>query len=92
MSATDQEFESVVKTVRRWPPELQFSLVHEMLHIIAAGQAHRSKDGPSEVDVGERPRRSTLAHAIGLLRTADPPPTDDEVRRLLEERRIEKFG
>jgi hypothetical protein len=92
MAATEQEFESVVEMVRSWPPELQFSLLHEMLHIVAAGPARRSKRAPSKVDAGYPPRRSTLAHAIGLLKSEGAPPTDEEVQRLLEERRIEKFG
>lgn len=92
MATTDRQYESVVEAVRQWPTELQFALLHEVLHVLAEGQPHRPTRASSEPTEADGRRRSTLAHATGLLKTSDSPPTDEEVRRLLEERRIEKFG
>jgi hypothetical protein len=39
-----------------------------------------------------RPRGNTLTEALGLLANGQPPPTDEEVERMLDERRMEKYG
>ncbi len=43
-------------------------------------------------DSAERKRPWSVSEVLGLAATDAPPPTDDDVRRWLEERRIEKFG
>ncbi|HLB46164.1 MAG TPA: hypothetical protein VJL59_03970 [Anaerolineales bacterium] len=39
-----------------------------------------------------RPKRATLPLALGLLATGQPPPSEAEIERWLEERRIEKYA
>jgi hypothetical protein len=92
VTTTGREYESVVEKVRRWPSELQFSLLHEVLHILAVDQVGRAERNSSDSGMGERTGHSTIARATGLLKTEESPPTDDEVRQLLQDRRIEKFG
>ena len=45
----------------------------------------------SEIETS-RPKRNTLKKALGLLATGQPAPTDEDIRRWLEERRGEKYG
>ncbi|AFY85219.1 hypothetical protein [Oscillatoria acuminata] len=41
---------------------------------------------------GSIPERSQAIHRMrGLLKTDEPPPTDQEVAAMLEERRLEKY-
>lgn len=45
------------------------------------------QDAPSE-----QPERSRIIKQMkGLLKTAQPAPTDEQVKALLEERRVEKY-
>jgi hypothetical protein len=84
MSRTETpEYQAIRETVARWTPEQRFALIHEMLNMLAG-------DSPASGTPGRR--RRTLTHAIGLGRGEGPPPTDEEVRRWLEERRLEKYG
>jgi hypothetical protein len=85
MTTTDAEYDAVVDQIRRWPDTRRFALLHEVLHMLAAETAAGKRE-PAP------PRRSTLAQAIGLFKTEGPPPSDEQVRQLLEERRIERFG
>ena len=84
MSTTDtSEYQAVRETVARWTPAQRFALIHEMLNMLAGDS--RASETPGR-------RRRTLTQAIGLGRGEGPPPTDEEVRRWLEERRLEKYG
>jgi hypothetical protein len=38
------------------------------------------------------PPRNTLAKARGLFRTDAPPPSDEDVDRIIEEHRLQKYG
>jgi hypothetical protein len=84
MSTTETpEYQAVRETVARWSPAQRFALIHEMLNMLA---------GDSRVSGEPGQRRRTLTQAIGLGRGEGPPPTDEDVRRWLEERRLEKYG
>jgi hypothetical protein len=84
MSTTETpEYQAVRDTVARWTPAQRFALIHEMLNMLA---------GESRGDETSGRTRRMLAQAIGLGRGNGSPPTDEEVRRWLEERRLDKYG
>jgi len=69
-------YETVLKTVRQWPPDRRFALVRDVINTLSP-----------EV-VPSRPKRKTLGKALGLLAI----PSDAEVQQWLDERRMEKYG
>lgn len=72
--------DEVLKTVHTWPPAERISLAEELLRSLIP-------------DIQKtRPRRNTLKKALGLLATDAPAPSDEEIRRLLDERRMERYG
>jgi hypothetical protein len=73
-------YETVLKTVRQWPPERRLALVQDVLSTLAP-----------EVS-SSQPKRKTLEEALGLLATDQPAPSDDEVQQWLNARRMEKYG
>ena len=73
-------YETVLNTVRQWPPDRRFVLVQDVLNTLAP------KVAPS------RPRRKTLKKALGLLATDQPAPSDAEIQQWLDEHRMEKYG
>jgi hypothetical protein len=72
---------------------------------LAARAQPGDADRPAAIPVGRRPvvgpdprlhrspeeMEETLAGAIGRLKNDRPPPTDDEVRRILDDARWEKY-
>ncbi|HKP53779.1 MAG TPA: hypothetical protein VJ183_14150 [Chloroflexia bacterium] len=77
---TTLSYERVRDNILRWPLSMRALLMHELLNMIVK-------------EVGTpRPRGNTLTEALGLLANGQPPPTDEEVERLLDERRMEKYG
>ena len=85
MTTIDAEYDAVVDQIRRWPVARRFALLHDLLHALAAEGIIEDRRPPG-------PRRPTLAQAIGFAAGEGPPPTDEEVERWLEERRMERFG
>ena len=73
-------YETVLNTVRQWPPDRRFALVQDVLNTLTP------EVKPS------RPRRKTLEKALGLLATSQPAPSDAEIKRWLDEHRMEKYG
>ena len=67
-------YETVLKTVRQWPPERRLALVQDVLSTLAP-----------EVS-SSQPKRKTLEEALGLLATDQPAPSDDEIQQWLNER------
>ncbi len=84
MTPTDTEYEAIVEQIRTWPATRRFALLHDVLRTLSAERTGKED--------GQSPRRSTLAAAIGLGAGGGPPPTDEQVKQWLEERRMEKFG
>jgi len=66
-------YETVVNTVRQWPPDQRVVLVQDILNTLTSDIA------------SPRPRRKTLKKALGLLATGQPAPSDAEVRQWLDE-------
>jgi hypothetical protein len=73
-------YEGVLKIVSQWPMAQRMSLVEDVLKTIS-----------SRVDLPKQ-RRRTLDHALGLLATDRPTPTDEEVEQWMDEHRMEKLG
>ncbi|HID53522.1 MAG TPA: hypothetical protein EYP41_16005 [Anaerolineae bacterium] len=69
----------ILQNVLDWPPHQQIDLAHELLKIAA------SKKRDSQ-------RQELFEQAVGLLATDEPPPTDEEIARILEEERMKKYG
>ena len=81
MNALDTlTYDQVLETVHTWPPAKRISLAQDLLKSLA-----------SEIETS-RPKRNTFKKALGLLTTGQPAPTDEDIRRWLEERRAEKYG
>jgi hypothetical protein len=73
-------YETILNTVRQWPPDRRFALVQDVLNTLAP------EVKPS------RSRRKTLEKALGLLATSQPAPSDAEIKQWLDEHRMEKYG
>ncbi len=80
MSMTTQH-ESILQQVVAWPVEERLSLAQEIVASVRPVPARRA---PAP--------RNTAARAYGLLRGPLPPPDDDDVKRILHEHRMEKYG
>lgn len=80
MSTVDlAEYEQMLKVVRAWPASQRLTFAQELLSTLAPM-------------LSERPVRNTLAQARGLLKNGGPTPSDEDIARLLDERRRERFG
>ncbi len=73
------DYDTVLRLVHEWSPELRSILVRDVLKTL-------SSTGP-----GAHQRTSTLQQAWGLLATDHSPPTDTEVAQWLDERRITRY-
>ena len=73
-------YEVILNIVRQWPPGRRFTLVQDVLNTLAP-----------EVTL-PRSRHKTLGKALGLLATSQPAPSDADIKRWLDERRMEKYG
>lgn len=74
-----ERINSIIQEVKSWPSEDRAALAHEILCDLR----------PQPLDP---PPRNTLAQARGLLRTDQPPPTDEQVEQWIEEYRMHKYG
>ncbi|QEH35029.1 hypothetical protein OJF2_35740 [Aquisphaera giovannonii] len=80
-AAQSEEMTDILRRIRSWPIASRISLARRILESV------------EDVTVVEPPRREFPADAlIGLLKTDDPPPTDEEVERIIEEERMRKYG
>jgi hypothetical protein len=72
-------YDSVLQTVRQWPPNQRFALVRDVMNRLA-----------TEV-LPSQPRRRTLPEALGLLARSGPVPSDAEIQQWLDKHRLEKY-
>ena len=70
-------YETVLNTVRQWPPTRRLTLVQDVLKTLATEMT------------STQPRCKTLHKALGLLATNRPAPSDAEIQQWLDERRME---
>lgn len=79
MSYSELSYKSVLRVVHTWPAAKRYLLIQDLLKTI-------------EPQEEQRQRPDTLSQALGLLATAQPAPSDEEVAHILQEHRIEKYG
>ena len=79
MSYSELSYESVLRVVHTWPAAKRYLLIQDLLKTI-------------EPQAEQRQRPDTLSQALALLVTDQPAPSDEEVARILQEHRIEKYG
>ena len=78
-TAETSELLDVWGRVSRWPEPMKLSLATRILQSLDP-----QTGGPSE--------RKSLRDVIGLWDRGQPPPTDEDVERILEEERLKKHG
>jgi hypothetical protein len=82
MSTTEAEdLARVWNQVRNWPPRLQLSLARRILDAVDAAET------PAPVTRGK-----PVSALIGLGAGEGEPPSDETVRRWIDEHRVEKYG
>ncbi|MGD0654511.1 MAG: hypothetical protein ABSA16_09225 [Thermoguttaceae bacterium] len=77
--STDQfnELLNVWGQIKDWPEDMRVSLASRILSSLQNEPTSPCK---------------TLADLVGVLSGVQPPPTDQDVSRIVEEERIKKFG
>jgi hypothetical protein len=75
----NDEYAKIVDIIRHWSATRRFRLVQDVLQTL----------DPVQQSTPSRP--PTLDRALGMVHTAHPP-TDKEVKQILEEHRQEKYG
>lgn len=73
---------NIWREVRNWPPGQRVALATRILQSLQQEEA--------SVSVSQE-RREALNQLIGVWKT-DPPPTDDQVERIIDEERMQKYG
>ncbi len=83
-SATrSEQFDDIIKvlrTVSQWSPANRIYLIQKLLEDIAEGLQ------PFE------PQKGGLDQLHALLKSDSPPPDDEEVERILEQARVERWN
>jgi hypothetical protein len=72
------DYDKILKAVSAWSLEDRAALVNELVR----GLGEQRKPAP----------RDTLSRARGLLRTEQPPPSDEDVKQMIDEHRMSKYG
>jgi hypothetical protein len=75
------EMADILDRIKNWPIPERITLAR---HILESVEARPVVEPP--------PRRLPLSDVIGILKTDAPPPTDEEVERIIEEERMRKYG
>lgn len=73
----------IIERVAEWPKEEQLKLIRALLFQLGP------EDGESR---NPFPHLPTFEQAAGVLKTEKPAPNDEQVEKLLRERRKEKYG
>ncbi len=74
------DYEQILEIVRQWRPDQRLSLLRDVLETLS------TTAGPL------RSPRDTLSKALGLVPSEGHLSSDEEVKRLLDEHRMEKYG
>lgn len=94
MTTPTLDRESILNAISHWPQHEQVAIAGEILR--RAGVAPEKPETPDvsrpRTDADLEQRSHNLADIAGIFaRKGQEPPSDEEVARLLEERRIEKY-
>lgn len=87
MSAPPLDHDAILRAVRQWPQDQQIALAREILR---ANEHEPEKQTPNASRAGLR--QKSFQRLIGILTTDQPAPSDEEIERWREERRMEKYG
>ena len=83
MAAPTLDRETILQAVQQWPSDDQVALAQEILR--------RASELPA--NEGRTPQRPSFHDLAGLASVpGKEPPSDEEVARWLDERRMEKYG
>lgn len=74
------DYERILEIVKGWSPDQRLLLLRDVRETL------------SSVRDQLRSPRDTLGKALGLISSGESQPTDEEVKRLLNEHRMEKYG
>lgn len=87
MSAPSLDHDTILRAIRQWPKDAQLDLAREILR-----EAEDERQRQPSDTAQSSPRGDSLRQLIGILATDQPAPSDEEIERWREERRIEKYG
>ncbi|HEU5343313.1 MAG TPA: hypothetical protein VFX31_04350 [Ktedonobacterales bacterium] len=87
MSAPSLDYDTILRVIRKWPKDAQVELAREILR---EAEDNR-KQQPSDTTPSSS-REDSFRQLIGILATDQPAPSDEEIERWREERRMEKYG
>lgn len=79
---------SILDEVTTWPASARLSLVSKIVESLQMDQlkeAAAPMNNSSDV-------ASSIEHLIGLCAGVHPKPSDEDVKRIIEEERLRKFG
>ncbi len=79
-AAGEVTYEDVLRIVGSWSLTRRMDLARDILSM------------PTDQAEVEERRRDALAKLRGFLKTDEPPPSDEQVKQWLDERRTEKYG
>lgn len=94
MTTPTLDRESILSAISRWPQHEQVAIADEILRRAGVVQERPETPGTSypSTDTDAVQHSHNLADIAGIFaRKGQEPPTDEEVTRLLDERRIEKY-
>ncbi len=92
---TYEERAAILDRIARWPAESRLALAQMILKTLgkdlipdrpSATEATSGPDSPKA-----RPKGS-LGNLVGLLKGDGPPPTDEDVARMLDEELMRRYG
>jgi hypothetical protein len=84
-TATENGVISVWEQVKAWPVPQRIALASQILQSLEREQA------PAELPAEPTPRK-TVMDLWGAWATNKPPPSDEEVERIIDEAIMEKYG
>lgn len=87
MSAPLLDHDTILQVIQQWPRAEQIELARAILRA-----AEQARQGGESAAPEATQQQDSWMRLIGLLATDQPPPTDEDIERWREERRIEKYG
>jgi hypothetical protein len=85
--------EELIQAIERSPDEIVWALL-EILKILERRTLLTTAQSTPEASVSQLPNpkpQSLAASLIGIAKTDMPPPTDEEVKAILDERLVQKY-
>jgi hypothetical protein len=99
MKSLPSNYSDIVAAISSWPVGSRIMLAQVILsrlakemHPSSIGERNPVREVQDGITGATSARRALFDEAWGMLRTEAPPPTDEEVEKLLEDARIEKYG